>query len=187
MESVKICSVIQIDFDGTEKHIDACRYEKTLACFVDGPDKTAVGLASEFISSLKPQQFYLGWDGMIYPKFVMREATGLTSPVTADEIEKSQRIPKDDEDENDIESLRVPLYESPVFEFIEFPIENGKIYRFYANGKMEGFGPGVLLNNAPTKFNHIFSRYFQLLTKYKRLLVAFNQLKTSQDTGGFGH
>ena len=68
---MEVITVYKVDFDNLENR-DAIMREK-LGVFVAKGDLTAHGVASGFINSLEPHRHYLGWDGEVYPKYVLEK------------------------------------------------------------------------------------------------------------------
>lgn len=67
----EIIILYRIDFDIMENALGNAITKKELGVFGPRSPLTAKGNCSNYISSLEPVNMYLGWDGEIYPKFVM--------------------------------------------------------------------------------------------------------------------
>jgi hypothetical protein len=65
--SIEVYNLYQVDFDNFENTVELSK--KLLASFYTGREGTAHFKCSEFISKITMPQFYLGWNGEIYPKF----------------------------------------------------------------------------------------------------------------------
>ena len=67
----EIVILYRINFDSSENILSNAKYRTELGCFGPKNGLSPVGNCSEFISKLEPVKMYLGWDGKIYPQFVM--------------------------------------------------------------------------------------------------------------------
>lgn len=70
MEGIQIFKIV---FDSMENSLDAAINETLLGTFIGNENLTAHGNASNFISKLEPMGVYLGWDGNVYPKIVIKK------------------------------------------------------------------------------------------------------------------
>lgn len=67
----EVIEIIEISFDGLENKLSNAVCEKSLGLFIAAGTLTSQGKASKFVESLPPVKMYLGWDGVIYPKYKM--------------------------------------------------------------------------------------------------------------------
>jgi hypothetical protein len=65
-------TLTRIDFDGLENSISAAIVKEDLGTFVGDDKLTAHGKVSAFIKAMKPEKRYLGYDGDIYPIYVLK-------------------------------------------------------------------------------------------------------------------
>lgn len=68
---MKASQLYKIDFDNMENHNPITK--KLIATFASKDNLTPHGNCSEYISKMEKQRMYLGYDGLIYPKFVMED------------------------------------------------------------------------------------------------------------------
>lgn len=66
---MKAVQIFKDGFDNMENHNAKC--SELLGTFIEQNGLTAHGNAAEFISKMKPNGHYLGYDGNIYPKYRM--------------------------------------------------------------------------------------------------------------------
>ncbi|GAH06634.1 unnamed protein product [marine sediment metagenome] len=57
------------NFDNMENQRSDAITKECVGTFIAGEHLTAHGKADKYIKSMKPINHYLGWNGIIYPKF----------------------------------------------------------------------------------------------------------------------
>lgn len=67
----EIIRLIKIDHDNMENR-DAV-YTTNLGTFVNGNGLSAHGKVAKFISEMLPEKRYLGWDGNVYPQYIIEK------------------------------------------------------------------------------------------------------------------
>jgi len=61
--------LIEEEFDNLENHYPYSK--KSHGIFIGGDDFSAHGFVGEYIKKLEPQELYLGYNGVVYPRFVV--------------------------------------------------------------------------------------------------------------------
>lgn len=71
---MEVITVVKQTFDNMENNIDAAISEETVKTFAgDTATRTAFGRAGDYIESLPPVRLYLGWNGEVYPKYILKK------------------------------------------------------------------------------------------------------------------
>ena len=70
MDAIRL---IRISFDNLENQLREARIEKIVATFVTGDGLSPQGKVEEFLRKLPPVQLYLGWDGNVYPRYILEK------------------------------------------------------------------------------------------------------------------
>lgn len=79
MATIKqIKRLVRLDFDNLENHNPLS--EHLVACFADDTNKTVHAALAEFLGMMPAVRLYAGYDGEIYPKFVVRTETLWQNP-----------------------------------------------------------------------------------------------------------
>jgi len=69
MEAIQ---VFERDFDSWENQLESARFEVLLGTFIGSGTLSAQGVADDFIQNLPMKKRYLGWDGEVYPKILIK-------------------------------------------------------------------------------------------------------------------
>lgn len=71
--SKKAIVLTRVDFDGLENSITQARCQEILGVFIGEGEMSAHGVMAKWFNDQKPVHAYLGWDGEVYPKYVLKE------------------------------------------------------------------------------------------------------------------
>lgn len=65
--------LIKITFDNLENRTSNCVIKESLGIFTESGKLTAHGNVNKFIHELPDVSVYLGWDGEVYPQYILKK------------------------------------------------------------------------------------------------------------------
>lgn len=68
----EVSEIIKITFDNWENNVSTAIIKKSLGMFKASDKLSAHGKVAKFLETLPAEEHYLGHDGEIYPKFILK-------------------------------------------------------------------------------------------------------------------
>jgi len=65
--------LVEKNFDNLENNFDSAIDKKSHGIFTSNNELRAHGVVGEYIKKLDAKTFYLGWNGEVYPQFIVKK------------------------------------------------------------------------------------------------------------------